>query len=201
MRWLVRLVLIAVVVGALILVSSGAAIYAILVIAFGLIVAAFDRLIPSTGSLGVDADHAFDRARHRARLSRRRNADDDRLALLFPTAEARASKRVVGIRAIGLNSIIGTVEPDRAKGFDGKFRPPPWSRGRWKLMWIAARRGASFPPISVYRLCGAHYVRDGHHRVSVARALGATEIDAEVTELRPPSEGRDANGPTPITGA
>jgi ParB-like nuclease domain len=57
------------------------------------------------------------------------------------------------------------------------------------------------PPISVYRLCGAHYVRDGHHRVSVARALGATEIDAEVTELRPSSEGWDANGPGPISGA
>jgi len=36
-----------------------------------------------------------------------------------------------------------------------------------------------------FRLGSEHYVRDGHHRVSVARALGETRIDAEVVELRP----------------
>jgi hypothetical protein len=30
---------------------------------------------------------------------------------------------------------------------------------------------------------GRHFVRDGHHRVSVANALGMMAIDAEVTEL------------------
>jgi hypothetical protein len=34
------------------------------------------------------------------------------------------------------------------------------------------------PPISVYRVGDLHFVRDGHHRVSVARALGAATIDA-----------------------
>ena len=48
---------------------------------------------------------------------------------------------------------------------------------------MAARRGAPLPPISVYRLGDRHYVDDGHHRVSVARALGMAAIDAEVTEL------------------
>jgi ParB-like chromosome segregation protein Spo0J len=43
--------------------------------------------------------------------------------------------------------------------------------------------GVGLPPISVYRFEGRHYVRDGHHRVSVARALGAADIDADVTEL------------------
>ena len=50
-------------------------------------------------------------------------------------------------------------------------------------MCHAVQAGAALPPISVYRYEGRHYVRDGHHRVSVARALGATDIDADVTEL------------------
>jgi len=40
------------------------------------------------------------------------------------------------------------------------------------------------PPISLYRIGEVHFVRDGHHRVSVARALGRTEIEAYVIEVR-----------------
>src|SRR4051812_6289749 len=39
------------------------------------------------------------------------------------------------------------------------------------------------PPISVYRIGDLHFVRDGHHRVSVARALGLDDIDAYVTQV------------------
>jgi hypothetical protein len=62
-------------------------------------------------------------------------------------------------------------------------RPPAWSRERWIQMCFAARRGMTLPPISVYRAGGKHYVRDGHHRVSVARALHTVSIEAEVVEL------------------
>ena len=50
-------------------------------------------------------------------------------------------------------------------------------------MCHAAQHGTELPPISVYRVGEAHFVRDGHHRVSVARALGAIAIDAHVVEL------------------
>jgi hypothetical protein len=50
-------------------------------------------------------------------------------------------------------------------------------------MFRAVRRGAALPPISVYRVGDRHFVRDGHHRVSVARATDADAIDASVTEL------------------
>ena len=50
-------------------------------------------------------------------------------------------------------------------------------------MYRAVRRGAQLPPISVYRVGEQHFVRDGHHRVSVARAMGADSIDAVVVEL------------------
>jgi hypothetical protein len=39
------------------------------------------------------------------------------------------------------------------------------------------------PPISVYRIGDMHFVKDGHHRVSVARAMGRNEIDAYVTQV------------------
>jgi hypothetical protein len=80
-------------------------------------------------------------------------------------------------------SITGTVDPHKAEAFDAEFRPPPYGRARWSQMFHAVENGVALPPISVYRFSGRHYVRDGHHRVSVARALGAADIDADVIEL------------------
>jgi hypothetical protein len=56
-------------------------------------------------------------------------------------------------------------------------------RARWERIANAVRRGEAMPPISVYRIGDVHFVRDGHHRVSVARALGRTHIDAYVVEV------------------
>ena len=49
---------------------------------------------------------------------------------------------------------------------------------------MAQRRGEAMPPISFYRVGDMHFVRDGHHRVSVARALKLDTIDAYVTEVQ-----------------
>jgi hypothetical protein len=57
-------------------------------------------------------------------------------------------------------------------------------RGRWERIAAARRRGEVMPPIDVYRIGELHFVRDGHHRVSVARALGHPDIDARVVEVR-----------------
>jgi hypothetical protein len=45
------------------------------------------------------------------------------------------------------------------------------------------RRGESMPPVDLVKVGEIYFVRDGHHRVSVARALGRTDIDANVTEV------------------
>jgi hypothetical protein len=45
------------------------------------------------------------------------------------------------------------------------------------------RRGEAMPPVDLVRIGEIHFVRDGHHRVSVARALGRSDIDAYVTEV------------------
>jgi hypothetical protein len=39
------------------------------------------------------------------------------------------------------------------------------------------------PAIDLLQVGDTYFVRDGHHRISVARALGADYIDANVTVL------------------
>jgi hypothetical protein len=139
----------------------------------------------------IDAQTAFARERRRRRRARamnwllRRSRESGRLPSLDQALGAGppATRRPLGGRPIALASIVGTAESAKALAFDRSFRPPPVSRRRWESLWVAARRGASLPPISVYRLGDQHFVSDGHHRVSVARALGMAAIDAEVTEL------------------
>ena len=64
--------------------------------------------------------------------------------------------------------------------FDRDFRPAPPVRTRWQSIWMAEQRGAALPPISVVAVGDGYAIRDGHHRVSVARARGALTIDAIV---------------------
>lgn len=91
------------------------------------------------------------------------------------------SERRLGLQTIPLDSIVGSV--DRTRDFDRRFRPTSRrTRKRWERMATAARRGEAFPPIDVYRIGEVHFVKDGHHRVSIARAQGLPDIDAYVTE-------------------
>jgi hypothetical protein len=138
----------------------------------------------------VDAGAAFSRSqwrRRRARaagwlLRRPRGATLANLECDLGSG-LPASRRRLGLRAIPLETIVGSAEASKARRFDASFRPPASSRRRWEGLWVAARRGRNLPPISVYRLGDCHYVDDGHHRVSVAQALGMAAIDAEVTEI------------------
>jgi hypothetical protein len=153
---------------------------------------------PDTGFPLADAQNDFLRARRRQALSRlaarlRRTPDDVGLILPFEEVVAalgRAGERSLGLQVIALESIVGTV--DRTSDFDREFRPTTSRvRSRWESIAQAQRRGTAMPPISAYRVGGLHFVRDGHHRVSVARALGLATIDAYVTEVLtrlPPSE-------------
>jgi hypothetical protein len=142
-----------------------------------------DRLLDRMhgfGSFGIE-----DAARRFDRLQRERRRRPSRCEYLSedsgPVATAERHRR--GVQPIAVDSIAGTVDPHKADAFDAEFRPPPYGRQRWSQMCHAVQAGAALPPISVYRFEGRHYVRDGHHRVSVARALGQADIDAEVTEL------------------
>jgi hypothetical protein len=96
---------------------------------------------------------------------------------VFDPQSARHAARP-GIREIPLEAIAGTVEPSRALQFDSAFRPARRARCRWERVWLAEHRGAVLPPIQVIPVGDGYAIRDGHHRVSVARARGALTIDA-----------------------
>jgi hypothetical protein len=140
-----------------------------------------------TGSPTIDAERAFarvTRARRRAallRLIRRQPADCGRLPVFdeLCVSVGRAVRRA-GLREIPLRSIRGTLEPSRAAQFDPDFRPAGIARGRWQRVWLAEERGTNLPPVSVVAVGEDYVLRDGHHRVSVARARGALTIDAMV---------------------
>jgi len=144
-----------------------------------------------TGFPSADAQDDFSRARRSqllAELGRRLRREPDDVALILPFDEVIDALGMVGevqlgLQTIPLDSIVGTV--DRTRDFDRGFRPTtPRVRGRWQRIAAAQRRGEAFPPISVYRVGDLHFVRDGHHRVSVAKTLGREEIDAYVTQVR-----------------
>jgi hypothetical protein len=144
-----------------------------------------------TGFSAQDAQSDFSRARRRRALSRlsrrfRRLPDDVDQILPFDEVVAALGKvgeRRLGLQTIPLDSIVGTV--DRSREFDRSFRPTSRRlRQRWERIAKAMRKGEAMPPIEVYRVGDMHFVVDGHHRVSVAHALGMSAIDAEVTLLR-----------------
>jgi hypothetical protein len=146
-------------------------------------------MAPDTGLPRTDAQSDFSRARRRralARLSSRlRRAEDVNHILPFEEvarALGRTGERRLGQQLIPLDSIVGTV--DRSREFDRNFRPTsPRVRERWQRINTAQRKGEAMPPIDVYRIGELHFVKDGHHRVSVARALGHKDINAYVTEV------------------
>jgi hypothetical protein len=144
-------------------------------------VLAVDRALDLVGGRLVGAEDAFARARRGRSGALAYLADDAGWAAI-------AARRRLGVRTIAIASIAGSSDRHKAAAFDHAFRPPDWCRGRWTQMFHAAQNGTELPPISVYRVGGEHFVRDGHHRVSVARSLGALEIDAIVVELLQPSE-------------
>jgi hypothetical protein len=143
-----------------------------------------------TGLPSADAQFDFGRARRRRTLSRlaaRLRGEPGDVNVILPFEEVvaalgRRGERRLGLEAIDLDSIVGTV--DRAREFDRRFRPTSGRvRPRWERINVAQRRGDPMPPIDVYRIGDLHFVKDGHHRVSVARALGHKDINAYVTEV------------------
>ncbi len=182
-----------------ILLAAGLALggLALVLLVFTAAAIAIDRVLERTIGFGgwslVEAEHAYRRLarrRRRAELAARLRRRETRGSAL-PRHRHRLGRSsqlggASGVQPIAIDSIVGTVDGSKARAFDRCFRPPRWSRGRWIQMCLAVRRGTEMPPIAVYRVGGEHFVRDGHHRVSVGRALGAQAIDADVVVLEQP---------------
>ena len=92
------------------------------------------------------------------------------------------SGRSLGLQQVPVDQIRGTE--GRQNDFDIEFNPlRSESRQRWMGVFSAWMSGAALPPIQLVKVGSIYYVRDGHHRISVARALGIKDIEANVTYL------------------
>ncbi len=154
----------------------------------------------------------FDRVYHRAvfgdLLARLRRCPNNLLS--YPevrTGLTGAGERYRGVHAVSVERIVGST--DRWSDFDRAFRPRQLHVGhRWRSVARADSEGKTLPPVQLYQVGDAYFVRDGHNRVSVARARGKPFVDAEVVEvlaplpLRPASnQGQPAFGAVGIVGA
>ncbi len=104
-----------------------------------------------------------------------------RLAV-FPEQAPRKSpnRRFMGVNEIPVEKIVGTL--NRNNDFDHKFRPlKSYLRDRWVNVYLTLENNG-LTPIVVHKVGDGYYVEDGHHRVSVARSLGRTFIQAKVWE-------------------
>jgi hypothetical protein len=145
----------------------------------------------ASGFPSSDAQSDFARAR-RARvlsdIARRLRREPGDVGQILPFEEVvdalgRAGQVDRGLQVVPLDAIVGTV--DRAADFDRGFRPTTTRlRSRWERIAAAQRRGEPLPPVSLFQVGELYFVRDGHHRVSVAKSLGRPDIDAYVTEVQ-----------------
>jgi hypothetical protein len=139
---------------------------------------------------GFQADKDFSRARRRAFLRRigaylRKDPGSNQLLSFDEVKSALGAVEQVylGMRTVEVAKIVGSV--GRHRDFDRAFLPSKDDLGaRWKRIDEMMHRAEELPPISLYKIGDAYFVRDGNHRVSVARQQGVEMIDAEVIELR-----------------
>jgi hypothetical protein len=92
-----------------------------------------------------------------------------------PEADGRGSEVVT----VPLTAIVGSE--DRSEDFDADFRPlHSDDRERWISVAAARRTGSGLPAVELVQDRDGYYVRDGHHRISVAKAVGQLEIEARI---------------------
>jgi len=129
----------------------------------------------------------FEDARSRARLGKIKaflSGHSNRLLNLSEITNGAQvfSRHYVGLHTVPVRQIQGSES--RNKDFDRDFNPVrDHTKERWVNIFAARLLEKSLPAVDLIKVGEIYFVRDGHHRVSVANALGAEFIDAHVTEL------------------
>jgi hypothetical protein len=101
---------------------------------------------------------------------------------VFPeeAPEKSPNRKFLGVQEIPVREIIGTMS--RQNDFDDQFRPlNKHLRERWVEAYLMLKRDG-WSPVLLHKVGESYYVEDGHHRVSIAQALGMAFIPARVWE-------------------
>jgi nucleotide-binding universal stress UspA family protein len=130
----------------------------------------------------------FRSARRHAMLEKIASRLSGKSADLLSYEEVRDKLRITGrkaqeLREIPLKAIVGSV--GRYADFTRSFLPEHTvDEKRWAGIMVATTSLEGLPPIEVYQIGEVFFVLDGNHRVSVARQLGVTHIEAYVTKFQ-----------------
>ncbi|MCA9983962.1 MAG: universal stress protein, partial [Anaerolineales bacterium] len=133
------------------------------------------------------AIHDFVQARRRASLHELLSGLTGRSNQLLPYNDIARDLQITNVHSAGLEevpleAIVGSV--GRYGDFTRDFLPRHDSdKERWARVKAAMTSGTGLPPVDLYKLGELYFVRDGNHRVSVARQLGNPTIEAHVTEV------------------
>lgn len=129
----------------------------------------------------------FNRAKARAFFHRILNVITPEKEELLSLDEVRTmvpakGESYQGLKTVPINLIVGSE--GRYQDFNKRFLPKKEHlRGRWTSIDRAHLTDVILPPVQLYEVGGVYFVRDGNHRVSVAKMQGVEAIDAEVTVL------------------
>jgi len=127
----------------------------------------------------------YHRAHSRGRWHRLWSTLIGRPRRLLSLAEVEAACKIsarcnAGVQMVSIRQIKGSG--GRRYDFDNNFNPLRChNRQRWLRIAQACQRGAVLPPVALIQVGDVYFVRDGHHRISVARAMGRSQIEAKVT--------------------
>jgi hypothetical protein len=92
-----------------------------------------------------------------------------------------------GVREVPVDRIVGTLGKEREREFNRAFLPRDEKvRPRWTGVRRMVEGPEGFPRVELYQVGDLYFVVDGHHRVSVLRAMGAPTIEAWVKEFVTP---------------
>ncbi len=144
---------------------------------------AYQPTLPET----MDAQRSFEKTRLQAKFNRVRSLVTRKDYTLVTLEEAAApcgtpDRHYAGTRSVLIRQIQGSEL--RGEDFDRDFNPlHERTAGRWMSVYLAWLDGVVLPPVELVQVGDAYYVRDGHHRISVAHSLGNDYIDAEVTVI------------------
>ncbi len=106
---------------------------------------------------------------------------------LLPYDEVRErlpfrGQHYLGMKQVPIEKIVGSV--GRYQDFDRAFLPTQTrTRDRWISIDKAHYDQVNLPPVELYKMGDIYFVKDGNHRVSVARERGQMFVDAFVTEI------------------
>ena len=131
-----------------------------------------------------DFDKAYFQAIFRNIISKFKGENNDLLSFHEVIKMLKVkNESYVGMRYVAIDDIVGSE--GRYNDFTREFLPEKKNlRARWQKVDEAHYKDIILPPIKCYQLGGVYFVRDGNHRVSVARRQGREFIDAEVIEIQ-----------------